>query len=73
MNGTLETITRSAAVAADWADVMPLSAFEEATFKARENALFANGLKEWWDEFWHKYALTAARKKGEKYERLQQP
>lgn len=66
MNGTPETLTCSAAVAADLTDVIPLSAFEEVTFEARETALFANRLKEWWDEFWNEYALTAARKNRRK-------
>lgn len=73
MTATTDNVLQSAIIIADLANVIPLSAFEEVTFEARETALFANRLKEWWDEFWNEYALTAARKIGEKYERLQQP
>ena len=59
-------VLQSATIIADLTDVIPLSAFEEATFEARENALYANLLREWWDEFWNEYALTAARKNRRK-------
>lgn len=56
MNGVLE----SARMAAAWTEGIRFSKFEEITFEARENAFGAGCLSEWWDEFWHGFALLVA-------------
>lgn len=56
-----EILMLTADFLAEMAVVTPLADLEAVTFAAREEALCAGMIAEWWDEFWHSFALTVAR------------